>query len=375
MSSESVLDMIQGCLTLLCGLPASGKSTLASQLQDHAATVLQGDPQVFLIQYDRLMPSDLEEQLIQQSIEQGGTYWKSTRRQILSCIECLLNRLVQHGTDTFEGDSAFSTDSCLQNAASGARHHHQNMPENVDLSLRCRFLDAVKESVHAYRNCVLSARDTVLKSWVVLVDDNMQYSSMRHEYCQLAKRYEIGFCILHLSCPVEEAMARNGMREENKVAEHIILTMHERFEVPDPAKRPWEKYSLTVSTETSIDLPAILDLARQARADPQRPEPEENEEEKDANRFICSTNVVHQADQILRRCLSHAMASAKDSGSSKDELKRLATDLARHRTSILAGMRNGDIMLPFDPGVDIGLDASKDPSSRLYQFVQHLFYL
>ena len=58
------------CLALLCGIPASGKSRLATQLQDHIGGVLPGQLGVLLLHYDRLIPAQLERQLILQTAEQ-----------------------------------------------------------------------------------------------------------------------------------------------------------------------------------------------------------------------------------------------------------------------------------------------------------------
>lgn len=58
------------CLGLLCGIPASGKSTLAAHIQNHVAGVLPGQLCVLLLHYDKLIPSHLERQLILQTAEQ-----------------------------------------------------------------------------------------------------------------------------------------------------------------------------------------------------------------------------------------------------------------------------------------------------------------
>ncbi|KAK7485871.1 hypothetical protein BaRGS_00022866 [Batillaria attramentaria] len=376
-----------GCLGLLCGLPAAGKSTLAKQIQEHAATVLQGDLCVFLFQYDQLIPTDMEKQLIQQSAEQGGSHWKSARSQIQSCVDCLINRLVHFGSDCILSDSSALADSSacdptVVETVSTSYNNQENLPQfarpaNVDVSLWYRFVSAVNDSaaLTAHRNCAVDTRGTCSQTWLILIDDNMHYSSMRYEYCQLARRYEIGFCVLYLHCPMEVALMRNHARPENKVADHVITTMHERFEAPDPLRRSWEKYNLAVCGETFADLHLIFDIIKQAMADPQHIHIEDNTDEKVVSRFVCSTNTIHQADQILRKCISQRMANAKDAGSSKEQLKHVAADLSHHRTSVLEDMRKGEVSLPFDPGMDSVADASKDSNSRLYQFVEQLFLI
>ena len=65
---------------------------------------------------------------------------------------------------------------------------------------------------------------------------------------------EVGLCIIHVSCPLEEALQRNRSRSEGRVEDHVIAAMHERLETPDSDKRPWEKYSSTVDGIVTVDL-------------------------------------------------------------------------------------------------------------------------
>lgn len=58
---------------------------------------------------------------------------------------------------------------------------------------------------------------------------------------------------------------------------------------------------------------SVLEIVHQAMVDPQQPSLEEDTDAKDASRYVCSTNTIHQADQILRRCVSLRMVEAKGS--------------------------------------------------------------
>ena len=46
-------------------------------------------------------------------------------------------------------------------------------------------------------------------------------------------------------------------------------------------------------------------------SDPVQPLPDQDDEEKTESRRICSENVIHQADQVLRKLIGQAMAKAK----------------------------------------------------------------
>ena len=57
--------------------------------------------------------------------------------------------------------------------------------------------------------------------------------------------------------------------------------------------------------------PALLHLIAEAIGDPVLPLQEEDQEEKEAARVVCSTNLIHQTDQVLRRLVAQAMTQAK----------------------------------------------------------------
>ena len=64
-------------------------------------------------------------------------------------------------------------------------------------------------------------------------------------------------------------------------------------------------------TFDSIYREVIHQCVSGALLSPLQPSLDDDVEERAESQFICSTNVVHQADQILRRCVSTNMAQAK----------------------------------------------------------------
>ncbi|XP_070212118.1 L-seryl-tRNA(Sec) kinase-like isoform X2 [Littorina saxatilis] len=306
------------CLGLLCGIPASGKSTIARQLQKDVVQVLPGRLAVLLLQYDTLFPAHLERQSIVQSAEQGSSLWKSTRSQIKACVDQLLGQLAEGELSASaplshcHNPQSLSQASQNQETISGMADNLLGLakPSDVDSALWDRFVFSVDSSV---KKTVVGEKSSleVWPSWLVLIDDNMHYSSMRYEYCQLARKCKAGFCIMYVLCPLDEAMQRNRSRSEGRVEDHVILLMHVRLEVPDHRKHSWEKHSVTVDGTATVEVQVLVELVQRAMLDPQRPSPEEDEELKVISRCICSTNVIHQADQILRKCVSQQMAEAK----------------------------------------------------------------
>ena len=57
-----------------------------------------------------------------------------------------------------------------------------------------------------------------------------------------------------MACPLEEALERNRSRAEDKVDDHVIVTMHERIEIPESDKHPWERHCIPVDGTATTDL-------------------------------------------------------------------------------------------------------------------------
>lgn len=82
---------------------------------------------------------------------------------------------------------------------------------------------------------------------VIFVDDNFYYGSMRYEYFQLAKKFHIGYCQLHIEASLEECLCRNRSRDEAaRVPDQVILQMAEKFEQAKPFENAWERFSFTL---------------------------------------------------------------------------------------------------------------------------------
>ena len=119
------------------------------------------------------------------------------RNQIVTCVDCLLNLLVhvqnpvRELTILCENPSDPTLQSQHQAATTTEPEHLPCIvrPSSVDFALWERFILSIHDSLKAML-VNENSRATGLCSWLVLIDDNMQYSSMRYEYCQLARKCE-----------------------------------------------------------------------------------------------------------------------------------------------------------------------------------------
>ncbi|XP_074151900.1 L-seryl-tRNA(Sec) kinase isoform X2 [Sminthopsis crassicaudata] len=176
----------------------------------------------------------------------------------------------------------------------------------------------------------------------LMLDDNFYYQSMRYEVYQLARKYSSGFCQLFLDCPIESCLERNRQRSK-PVPDDIIQLMARKIESPNIQKNAWEHNSLTVRSTRpcSDDNTEVIDLLITALKNPIRYF-EENVEQKETDRIICSTNILHQADQKFRRIISQTMKKAKDEKVIAYKLKLLAEELNKLKTDFLDDLRQGN---------------------------------
>ncbi|KAM9425070.1 L-seryl-tRNA(Sec) kinase isoform 2-T2 [Pholidichthys leucotaenia] len=194
-------------------------------------------------------------------------------------------------------------------------------------------------------------------SLLFLLDDNFYYPSMRYEVCQLARKYSIGFCQVHLQCDLESCISRNQKRPQ-PIPTEVILDMAKRLEAPNPQKNSWELYSISLNTTENVsefDLQRVMELISTALNNPLSPV-EDNAEQKEADRVKCASSVVHQADQACRRLISEAMKTARENRVSSDHMRILASQLNESKAAFLQNLRKQllqDVNLIHQEDIDV----------------------
>ncbi|KAM6186267.1 L-seryl-tRNA(Sec) kinase [Rhynchocyon petersi] len=293
---------------VLCGLPGAGKSTFAQALghrlrQEHGWAV-------GIVAYDDVMPDALFEEPSQ---------WKLLRQELLTYLDCFLMAVIN---------------GCQMSAPP---NRTEAMWHDFTISLKDQ--DLLSSAASEVQSSFLLTKTAVSNPLVLVLDDNFYYQSMRYEVYQLARKYSLGFCQFFLDCPLETCLQRNNQRLRALPAETIHL-MGRKIEKPNPMKNAWEHNSLTIQSpaccsESSLE---VTDFLLAALENPIK-NVEDNWEQKETDRMICSTNILHQADQMLRRIISQTMKQAK--GEQVLPLKLLAEDLNRLKAQFLEDLRQG----------------------------------
>lgn len=269
---------------VLCGLPASGKSHLSDLLKKSNEAP---DLHIFHVCYDDHIPSNLD-------TTKDSISWKYYRRLINKCVEKLIIQYLGHNT---------TIEDCPET--------HDGLPTFGEF-----WLDFVKNQMSRERTCCFSSSQKLVNlnikifvslflqilnvifsnSWakschVFLIDDNMFYRSMRHEYFVLARKCKFPFTlcpsptyhpslpplpsfqspsIIHIicssdslgyvqvfvDCPLDTAIIRNNLRT-NPVDTNTIINMAAKMEEPSPEKYPWEADTLKLNHEERHELSSI----------------------------------------------------------------------------------------------------------------------
>ena len=285
--------MADGCFLILCGIPASGKSTLARDLIEKDWKIAGKYVHFVYVDYDEFIPENLPVNDVTLSAK-----WKNRRREIINSLENWFSPKQGIG---LESDIFISPQSTfVSNWCSCCNNH---------------FIRS-NEILH-----------------VVVVDDNMFYRSMRYEYYQLARKTSLGFAQIYLHCPLKLALCRNAERPA-QVNEDTIIKMSNRIEKPDPEKFSWEKFSVTITSTSpqSYDTwETIIKLLENAAVTPVPALKISDDMQKEKDRTITMKSIIHQADQVIRKLISTKLEELKVQKNPSDILKQEASSLNQRR--------------------------------------------
>ena len=251
MSSE-VCDI---CILVLIGVPGCGKTSFCQNYQAHLESQKLN---LVHVCYDDLILRERQAELATNNDEHGK--WKLERNDIVTAVDVLISEM--------KGTNIASVDRKVKNLVA-------KIP---------------KPDQHSGRI-------------VVVIDDNNYLPSMRHQYYQLARKHLTGFCQVYFHCQRETAKLLNGGRKkEDQVPEHVIDQINDKMEEPNPLKNNWECFSFSISIEAT-EIPKwnfemVDNVVNLGFGNPVQPY-QDNTEEREAARVICSASLVHQVFNFI----------------------------------------------------------------------------
>lgn len=290
------------CLNVLIGLPGAGKTTYANQVLKKAKEGIFKF-HIIKITYDDYY-TDKSYNVEAPSL---GNDVKFTRQKILLLIELIVKELIQ---DT---------------------------PNLSSLLSKC--LSFTQENLHVMKTLEHFISSQVSLNYLIILDDNNYYKSMRHEFKNIAGKYNLGILYTFLDCDLEQCLFRNKCRPENSVIpKRIIQEMNSKIE--KPAMSDFRTFRLT--DNFVIDFNQLNSAIVESLKIPVH---------NSANSYTkCNsieTTIIHQIDIILRKEINARISNAKFlNGNKKEEFQNLATILLDRRKEIIKSVRNGSVCIP-----------------------------
>lgn len=258
---------------LLCGLPGSGKSSLARSLKESNVDTFD---RILHIEYDSI-----------------------TREQLQT----------QQQTEN-DNEDVFTKDSLEAWRAS----------RNIALEQLSQQLETHLES-----------NDTSTPSLLIIMDDNFHLRSMRKNVHQLCASHasnnenQVYLLIVWLNTPLSTCLERNEQRQgNNRVPSEVISSM--AFEAPDPNKASWEEGWIHCHNAKDISLHTILNHSQVVKPPPPPVDLEALERERQRTR----ESILHTYDGCLRSWVAVvARIRRQDAGKANAARKNILQSLRK----------------------------------------------
>lgn len=292
----------KGCILLICGLPSSGKTLLTNNFIKFSKLNTKSNLVFYKISIDELIP--IKDQSIQ--IQTNSGFWRQFRHDLRFATNLFLNQLMNNKLDI-----------------------NEDIDENV-----WSLLESIRR-----QNNICSTHELGISSehFVVIIDDNFYYKSMRYEFFQTSKLFGLGFAIIMINCSLDSTLIRNRLRTEDKcIPEDVIIKMSERFECPKPEGFEFrtffvctESFNFNITEELTQ---FITDAINNPIVDSTILSPEEQEFRQRLD-IKSKENLIHKIDCILRQLINELIIESIDKkviGKSLNESKKcLLTELKK----------------------------------------------
>ncbi|XP_039437343.1 L-seryl-tRNA(Sec) kinase [Culex pipiens pallens] len=230
----------------------------------------------------------------------------------------------------------------LENSFKGKRKRLLELLEEIIQSIKTTNPAKLKEINHIlyeeFQQKVAIDLAEAPSNYLILIDDNMYYRSMRYQVFQIARRLGTGYFQTYFEVSLESAKSSNSKRS-NAVPEEVISRMFYKLEKPDERICRWEKNTV-ILRNSSDELDIILNTTLNCLERPVEPL------EAHGTKNPVEQSFVHKVDLLLRKVVGEMIKQQKEMLNS-GEVKLLAEGLLSKRKLLLEDFRAG--LVEIDP--------------------------
>lgn len=307
-------DKASACLLVLCGIPASGKTTLANIIAD-AATKRMVDAEI--VSFDDFSAPPLAAEFNPQAwkVLCAWDFLMPTMMSLTISSHLKILTLVQNGREE----------------ALAALQRHLAAPLPMSGSPR-----------------------------LLIVDDTMHFRSMRGECWRLARDAHAAYVQMYAVCSLQRAFERNSGRADSaRVPDAVLRRTADVFEDPRDSQMPWDRGTLFIDTDSEPNEDGLIEQVLNAWGQPPPPVLDEATEavRVEAARQATAASLVHQVDIQSRQILSSTLQYL--AGVPGCDVSGVAGQLNVERRRLLEqlGKRSRDGDLPLQAAANELLDA------------------
>lgn len=274
------------CVAVLCGIPGSGKSTVARAIQQHAASA--GTVTVHSLCLDDIL---LGNSPTAGSNTFDPAAWQEASRMLHGRLQqCLLTVAAQGANG---GDRT-----------TGKKEHMQLQDHSTPSHQQCDRCEA--------------SGDDLQPPLLIIVDDNHHLTSMRRAVWRIARAGGAAYVQIFCSCLLDVALRRNARRAAaQRVSGAVVVRMERQMDVPQPNRSKWD--ASTIALDTSQDdcsnLPAygarVLQqiLAAWGAPVPMLADADEEQRVLESSRAATAASLIHSLDLHSRRAVSAVLCA------------------------------------------------------------------
>lgn len=194
------------CINNLVGLPASGKTTFAQQL----------------IEYSNKNPNQFSFSIIHLCYDD---FIKLDKVMIKN--RCENNKLINYLNNKQYRKDRFNLIILLKQIIYDIKNCNNNFTESKNVIFK-EFPYINIDNIEIK----FPKQHELCKNYLLIIDDNMYYKSMRNQILNIAKQENIGYYVTYFEIDLDNALESNRLREQHCIPNEFVEKMYKKFDIP-----------------------------------------------------------------------------------------------------------------------------------------------